>query len=64
MAETKAIGVRLPQDLLEQIEAVKGSRTLTQTIVDLLRKGLGIEDEIEDETTAIVERLEALEKKF
>jgi antitoxin component of MazEF toxin-antitoxin module len=59
MAETKAIGVRLPQDLLEQIEAVKGSRTLTQTIVALLQQALGIEPE-----KPIVERLEALEKKF
>lgn len=63
MAETKAIGVRLPQDLLEQIEAVKGDRTLTQTIVALLWKGLGIEPE-EGTNTPIAVRLEALEKKF
>ena len=57
--ETKPIGVRLPLELIEQIESQRGDRTLTQTIVALLRKGLGIEPD-----TPIVERLEALEKKF
>jgi hypothetical protein len=61
MAPKKTIGLRVSDDLLQRIEAVQGDRSLSETVITLIERGLGIEPPLTIEQ--LLERLEALEKK-
>ncbi len=60
MAETKLVGVRIPNALLKRVEAVKGEDTLSQTVIKLIEKGLGLEPD--PEAPEVLERLAEIER--
>ena len=61
MALNKVTGIRIPEDLMGRIQTVKGNRSLSQTLIDLVERGLTAT--AETEAPGVMERLEALEKK-
>ena len=64
MAETKITGVRIPAEILAQIDKLKGSEgnSRSEVILNLLKRALGMESGAD--TATILERLDALEKKL
>jgi len=64
MSESPILGIRIPQELLTQIDALVGSsgKNRSEVALNLIRKGLGITAELDTET--ILERLAAMEKKL
>lgn len=64
MTETKVTGVRIPEEILAQIEKLEKAegKSKTAVIVGLLRLGLGMEAGAD--TATVLERIEALEGKL
>ena len=64
MPETKITGVRIPAEILAQIDKLKGSEgsSRSEVILTLLKRALGMESGAD--TATILERLDALEKKL
>lgn len=64
MAESPVVGVRFPQELLEQIDGAIGrdGKNRSEVVLNLVRRGLGIAPS--PDTAAIIDRLDALEKKL
>jgi metal-responsive CopG/Arc/MetJ family transcriptional regulator len=62
MAESPIVGLRFPPELLQQIDRLVGheGRSRTEVILNLIKRGLG---EGGSDTSAILDRLDALEKK-
>lgn len=63
MAETKVTGVRIPPDILSQVDRLVGTEggNRTEVILTLIRRGLGIEG---SDTATVLDRIESLEKKL
>ena len=62
MPETTMIGFRIPNDLLEKIDALKtDEKTRTDVIVELLESALGI-DSRGDDYQSLIERLAEVEQ--
>lgn len=64
MSESPILGLRIPQDLLSQLDALVGSqgKNRSEVALKLIRKGLGAASG--PDTEAILERLAAMEKKL
>jgi hypothetical protein len=61
MPANKVTGLRIPEDLMGRIQTARGNRSLSQTLIDLVERGLTVT--AETEAPGVMERLEALEKK-
>lgn len=65
MSETPVVGVRIPANILRQIDkqAKKGKINRSQQIIELLIRGMGA-DGVGADTAAVITRVDALEKSL
>ena len=67
MADTTNIGLRIPDDLLKEVDALKDEQGISRTeaIISLIQKGLGhSQPETNQASPDVLGRLDALEKKL
>lgn len=65
MAIEKVTGVRIPTEILTQLDRLVGveGKTRSEVIIKLLGRGLGM-DAAGADTATVLDRIEALEKKL
>lgn len=64
MAESPVVGVRFPAELLQQVDALVGSKgkSRSEVVLTLVKQALNIEPSAD--TATILKRLDDLEKKL
>lgn len=64
MAESPVVGLRIPPELLSQIDSMVGvdGKNRSEVVLNLVKRGLGIAPS--PDTAVIIDRLDALEKKL